>query len=113
MKFLKISLFILIAFTANITKAAESKYAIQDNQNQQVSMQDTSKVYTCPMHPDVVSSKPGNCPQCGMALVLRTKDTKKGMGMPCMGMQKSNSWMFIAGGAMMIVMMTVMVLRIL
>jgi len=25
--------------------------------------------YTCPMHPDVVRDKPGNCPRCGMALV--------------------------------------------
>lgn len=24
--------------------------------------------YSCPMHPDVVSSKPGKCPRCGMAL---------------------------------------------
>lgn len=24
--------------------------------------------YTCPMDPDVVSDKPGECPQCGMAL---------------------------------------------
>jgi hypothetical protein len=25
-------------------------------------------VYTCPMHPDVTSDTPGNCPKCGMFL---------------------------------------------
>lgn len=25
--------------------------------------------YTCPMHPEVKSGKPGKCPKCGMALV--------------------------------------------
>ncbi len=29
-------------------------------------------VYTCPMHPSVVSDHPGNCPICGMKLVKRT-----------------------------------------
>ena len=28
-------------------------------------------VYTCPMHPKVISSKPGKCPKCGMKLVKR------------------------------------------
>jgi Cu+-exporting ATPase len=28
--------------------------------------------YTCPMHPEVVRNKPGNCPICGMALEPRT-----------------------------------------
>ena len=28
-------------------------------------------VYTCPMHPEVTSDKPGKCPKCGMTLVER------------------------------------------
>ncbi|CAN5279728.1 hypothetical protein BH09BAC5_BH09BAC5_24660 [soil metagenome] len=24
--------------------------------------------YTCPMHPEVISDKPGSCPKCGMDL---------------------------------------------
>ena len=30
--------------------------------------------YTCPMHPEIVSDKPGACPKCGMALEPRTAD---------------------------------------
>ncbi|HEX2393813.1 MAG TPA: heavy metal-binding domain-containing protein [Bacteroidales bacterium] len=26
--------------------------------------------YTCPMHPEVTSDHPGECPKCGMELVL-------------------------------------------
>jgi hypothetical protein len=28
-------------------------------------------MYTCPMHPDVKSDKPGKCPKCGMDLVMK------------------------------------------
>ena len=27
--------------------------------------------YTCSMHPEVVQDKPGNCPKCGMKLVIK------------------------------------------
>jgi Cu+-exporting ATPase len=32
------------------------------------SVKTTSAVYTCPMHPEVISDRPGSCPKCGMAL---------------------------------------------
>jgi len=32
---------------------------------------DATETYTCPMHPKVVSDKPGTCPVCGMELVLK------------------------------------------
>ncbi|SEN07554.1 hypothetical protein SAMN05192574_102376 [Mucilaginibacter gossypiicola] len=33
--------------------------------------------YTCTMHPEVLSNKPGKCPKCGMALVKKTDAKKK------------------------------------
>lgn len=33
-------------------------------------------VYTCPMHPEVQSDKPGKCPKCGMTLVKKESSAK-------------------------------------
>jgi transcription initiation factor IIE alpha subunit len=33
--------------------------------------------YTCPMHPDVTSDKPGKCSKCGMDLTLSPKEIMK------------------------------------
>lgn len=30
---------------------------------------EATKTYTCSMHPEVVSDKPGKCPKCGMELI--------------------------------------------
>ena len=43
--------------------SAQTAYA-QGSQQQKV-------LYTCPMHPDYVSDKPGSCPICGMNLVKK------------------------------------------
>ncbi|HWZ34622.1 MAG TPA: heavy metal-binding domain-containing protein [Mucilaginibacter sp.] len=33
--------------------------------------------YTCTMHPEVISDKPGKCPKCGMTLVKKVDAKKK------------------------------------
>lgn len=35
-----------------------------------------TKTYTCPMHPEVISDKPGKCPKCGMDLELKENNEK-------------------------------------
>jgi hypothetical protein len=30
-------------------------------------------LYTCPMHPEVISKTPGKCPKCGMTLLPQKK----------------------------------------
>ena len=34
--------------------------------------------YVCPMHPDVTSTEPGECSECGMALVKSEADDHSG-----------------------------------
>lgn len=34
---------------------------------------DAAAMYSCPMHPEVTSTKPGKCSTCGMALVKKAK----------------------------------------
>ena len=39
----------------------------------------TQALYTCKMHPQVVSNQPGKCPICGMKLVKKTAQTGEEM----------------------------------
>jgi len=36
--------------------------------------------YSCPMHPDVISQRPGECPKCGMALTKASSEGNKHEG---------------------------------
>lgn len=86
-----------IVFTAcsnNATNDAASKPAAADSAaafGTTAAAKDTSMtkatavVYTCKMHPEVISDKPGKCPKCGMDLVkkdnLKKDSTMQGMKM--------------------------------
>ena len=43
------------------------------NQKTVIKNQNTeaTKTYTCSMHPEVISDKPGKCPNCGMELIVK------------------------------------------
>ncbi len=52
--------------------AGQKESATSQNDEKQTS----AVVYTCPMHPSVVSDRPGACPVCGMALVKKADEGK-------------------------------------
>lgn len=57
--------------------------------NRHRSAQAKHNEYNCPMHPQIISDKPGNCSICGMALVqIGSKATHEGHTCSCCGMKK-------------------------
>jgi len=43
--------------------------AWKDSMQMKPDSKEVPATYTCPMHPDIHTTKPGNCPKCGMKLV--------------------------------------------
>jgi Cu+-exporting ATPase len=54
--------------------------------------------YTCPMHPEIVSDKPGACPKCGMALEPRVADLSDAPNPELVDMTR-RFWIGVALGA--------------
>ena len=52
------------------------------SQNDSIKTQSVdSVIYTCPMHPEILSDKPGKCPKCGMELVQKSSSSEHKMNM--------------------------------
>ncbi len=52
----------------------------QDTAKQKMKMpahQSVKMKYSCPMHPEITSDKPGKCSKCGMNLALSSKEKMK------------------------------------
>ena len=62
---------------AALTILSVSVFA-QDSAKHNMSKQQADKMkYSCPMHPEVTSDKPGKCSKCGMDLVKSNKEKMK------------------------------------
>lgn len=60
-----------IFFSCTGQKGKEAEKMSQDSMS--LMTDKPSEFYTCPMHPSIVSDKPGACPICGMTLVKRAR----------------------------------------
>jgi Heavy metal binding domain len=66
-------IFILVSATTLALGAAAQVGAIDLNRPQRdhdhEQEHEKTQKYTCPMHPEVITDRPGNCPKCGMKLM--------------------------------------------
>ena len=61
-----------------------SVYQVNGQTPQNKTVKQQTVKYTCPMHPEIIKDKAGNCPKCGMALVEK-KAMKNGDNCLCRG----------------------------
>ncbi len=61
-----------------------------------IPQQGKKMTWTCPMHPEVISDKPGTCPKCGMDLVA--DNGKSGHNHKCCKMNSGGSHDHSGGG---------------
>lgn len=67
---------VAILFSAATVFAASGPNPVSDTTKTQKVKPDKVQ-YTCTMHPEVISYKPGKCPKCGMTLVKKVDAKKK------------------------------------
>lgn len=67
---------VAILFSVATVFAAHSTNPVSDTTRTK-KVKPTKVQYTCTMHPEVLSDKPGKCPKCGMTLVKKVDAKKK------------------------------------
>ena len=69
--FVSISILLSLTLVLSIVIVGCKKQPRVRDSNQPASggAQATVQKWTCPMHPEIISDKPGECPKCGMDLV--------------------------------------------
>lgn len=61
----------LAAKTVTVKGKLVSRDGINMIANAELVKSEAATSYTCPMHPEVITDKPGKCPKCGMNLVKK------------------------------------------
>jgi Cu(I)/Ag(I) efflux system membrane fusion protein len=69
-KLINTSAILIVLFFAACTSSQKPAEASTDT----ASHSQAAAVYTCPMHPEVISDKPGACPVCKMDLIVKTDE---------------------------------------
>lgn len=67
-------LLLLTASTILVFSACNTNRASEVKRNDTTTIHTAGTTYTCPMHPEVISDKPGKCPECKMALVEKGRE---------------------------------------
>ena len=67
---MKIKIFFLLLVFLSACKGSDNKQEKSNADSTAVRISKTE--YTCPMHPEIISDKSGQCPNCGMDLEIKS-----------------------------------------
>jgi hypothetical protein len=74
---MKKSVCLVIAILVSISFSVTNSYGQNIVNKNQTKVDSAKTVYTCPMHSEIKSDKPGKCTKCGMDLVKKEQKTEK------------------------------------